>query len=573
MKPILFQIFSILIFLSISSCSDVSVKDEKNEVVADVDAVVDESDLDTGADSDVYSDEDELPDDEPGCTCDTVEGDADGDGIPNTVEGCVDSDWDNIPDCMDEDSDGDGIKDSIECPDQPCRDSDDDGTPDYLDRDSDNDCYIDKKEHEAGLDPTNPDTDGDGTKDGVEIRIGTDPNDKESHPPEGIYYVCLENYGKDNEEKLLIDFTISGSKLDIVTVIDVSGSILSSIEKIKEQVSAVINEDLPTQDEDFFAFGVVEAPYKVVLPVTEEKTVFNNSLDDVAEPYGNYEILLETIYQTVVGDGLKSEIGDFRMGSVWDRKEIDFPKKNCEEQIGNIGGACFRENVDHLLILFTDEEILEYPKETDANLMDQYLGDVWTQYNVPGHSMFETFLSMSLNHVKIMVVNTRFDCDDENDCEINNDANINHDHFSEMTGAVDSYGNSLSFHTTDRTGNGIREKLADAIEVLTEYTERDVTLRFEGSYINDHGDDYTTDVIKNFKPLKAEPSGNIEKMDETTFYKVKQDTELVFELTLDIESSFSGDIGDNIREFTVKLVSGDHVLGIRVVRFIYFIGE
>jgi len=568
MKKNLFKIFSVLVVSSLFSCSDVSVNITENENIADIEA---EIIVDNESESDMDQDWDIIPDDEPGCTCDTVEGDEDGDGIPNTVEGCKDNDGDGDPNCMDEDSDADGISDKRECLSQPCVDTDEDGIPDYLDWDSDGDHLPDKKEHDLGLDTANPDTDGDGTEDGLEVIIGTDPNDKESRPPDGIYYVYLENNGNDNEEeKLLIDFTISDPKLDIVTMIDVSGSIQNSIEKIKEQVSAVINEDLPTQDEDFFVFGIVEAPYKVVLPVAKEKTVFNNALDDVTEPYGDYEILLESIYQTVVGDGLKSEIGDFQMGMVRDRKEIDFPEKNCEGQVGNIGGVCFRENVDHLMILFTDEEILEYPKETDAKLMDKYLGNVWTQYHIPGHNILETFLSMSLKHIKIIVVNTRFDCDEDgNDCKINNEASANHDYFSEMTGATDLYGNSLSFHTTDRAGNGIREKLADAIEVLTEYTEKDVTLNFEGSFMN--SDVYTTDVIKSFRPFQADPAENIEEMDDIFFYKVKPETKLTFELTLQINSYLPGVPWDNISEFTVKLMSGDQVLGIRVVRFYYFI--
>ena len=198
MKSLLLRFTSIFILLLISSCSDVSVNDEKDQDVTDSGVVADEDD-DPSAVSDedalVATDEDDLPDDEPGCTCDTVEGDEDGDGIPNTVEGCEDIDGDYLPNCKDKDSDADGIADKRECIAQPCPDTDDDGVPDYLDRDSDNDHYSDRKEINEGTNPYLQDTDGDGTKDLAEVVTGTDPLDPESIPPEGVYYVYLDDYG------------------------------------------------------------------------------------------------------------------------------------------------------------------------------------------------------------------------------------------------------------------------------------------------------------------------------------------------------------------------------------------
>ena len=54
---------------------------------------------------------------------------SDGDQIPDSVEGIVDSDHDNTPDYLDFDSDGDGLLDLVE----GAGDSDLDGTPNYLD--------------------------------------------------------------------------------------------------------------------------------------------------------------------------------------------------------------------------------------------------------------------------------------------------------------------------------------------------------------------------------------------------------------------------------------------------------
>ena len=56
-----------------------------------------------------------------------VDGDDDGDGIPNSVEGFEDADGDGIPNYLDLDSDGDGIPDAVEGAD----DYDKDGIPNF----------------------------------------------------------------------------------------------------------------------------------------------------------------------------------------------------------------------------------------------------------------------------------------------------------------------------------------------------------------------------------------------------------------------------------------------------------
>jgi len=83
-------------------------------------------------------------------------GDGDHDGIPDSVEGLVDTDGDHLPDAYDQDSDGDDVPDSKEGAGQPTRDSDGDGVPDYRDPDSDNDGVVD------GADPDSSNAGGAG---------------------------------------------------------------------------------------------------------------------------------------------------------------------------------------------------------------------------------------------------------------------------------------------------------------------------------------------------------------------------------------------------------------------------
>ncbi len=92
------------------------------------------------------------------CTAEFI-ADADGDGIPDSVEGSGDSDGDGTPDMADTDSDDDGVPDAEE----GSGDSDGDGLADFRDEDDDNDSVTTFIEQQV--------TGGDGNGDGIQDRL------------------------------------------------------------------------------------------------------------------------------------------------------------------------------------------------------------------------------------------------------------------------------------------------------------------------------------------------------------------------------------------------------------------
>lgn len=90
--------------------------------------------------------------------------DADLDGIPDDIEGNIDTDGDGMPDRQDADSDNDGVPDSVEAGADPATpvDTDNDGSADFRDLDSDNDGFSDALESEDG---------GDANADGIPDRL------------------------------------------------------------------------------------------------------------------------------------------------------------------------------------------------------------------------------------------------------------------------------------------------------------------------------------------------------------------------------------------------------------------
>lgn len=107
----------------------------------------------------------------------TVE--CDDDGLPQAIDGSIDSDGDGILNECDIDSDNDGITDGVE----GTGDMDGDGIPNFLDLDSDGDGIPDAIEANSGTAPTNynpatgriegPDTDGDGLINSADADPGT----------------------------------------------------------------------------------------------------------------------------------------------------------------------------------------------------------------------------------------------------------------------------------------------------------------------------------------------------------------------------------------------------------------
>jgi hypothetical protein len=126
--------------------------------------------------------------------CDASSGsDSDGDGIPDASDNCpkvhnndqLDMDGDGVGDACDPDIDGDGIPNTVELayglnprdPNDALLDSDGDGLSNY-------DELVTYARY--NLDPRKKDTDGDGFSDGYEIEKGTNPGDPKDKPGGGF---------------------------------------------------------------------------------------------------------------------------------------------------------------------------------------------------------------------------------------------------------------------------------------------------------------------------------------------------------------------------------------------------
>lgn len=130
--------------------------------------------------------------------------DSDGDGLTDEEERALGTDPNNP------DTDGDGLSDGEEV---------ELGT-DPTNPDTDGDGLSDGEEVSLGTDPTNPDTDGDGILDGSEVIVGTDPLVADAACAERRY-----------------DAGIEERPIDIIFVIDNSGSMGNEIDTVEQNIS------------------------------------------------------------------------------------------------------------------------------------------------------------------------------------------------------------------------------------------------------------------------------------------------------------------------------------------------
>ena len=501
----------------------------------------DTSDTGTDTETDTQSDTDADTDESPTCMCGPDDADDDGDGIPNGVEGCEDFDGDSLPNCLDTDSDGDGIPDNQECPEQPCRDTDGDGALDFIDKDSDNDGLSDKKEKENGTDPLKKDTDGDGDDDLAEIAYGSNPLDDSDHIPAGLFYVVLPYNAPDDVTRTLT-FSTKIEAIDVAIFFDNSGSMSDEIEKLKEEVKDNVIDAIANQFADnpnYASFGLVnygwETPYVVEQTMTTDaekvKTAIGNLKADQNAELAAYSIYLAATGEAYEGKLLLCAMNKCQEGLVMQAAKYNVAKADCsgDDKLGTVGGLCMRKKSMPIFVAITDEDSTEcVPYGAQTTLSTQCMFDAGTK------ELTRELSISAMNGIgaKFIGIDSGFDCGDNNSgsstCKKTDQAKKWFTAFAEATGSLDKDGNPFLYHTEKSDGTGIGGNITEAISELTTWIDMDVTT---GSISDDNcNGENAAKFVKSSTTIAADPETGVSGQDATTFYSVKQGTDVTFDV-------------------------------------------
>ncbi len=445
--------------------------------------------------------------------------DADGDGIPNGIEGKGDLDGDSLPDYLDTDCDNDGISDAEEAgadPQNPV-DTDKDTIPDFIDKDSDNDGLLDKAEMEKGTNPLKKDTDGDGNDDLAEIVYGSNPTDDSSNIPESLFFVVLPYMAPDDVQRTL-DFTTNINRVDVAILIDVSGSMGEEINNLKQGIKEKIIQGVRAKVEDS-GFGLVhfqdwvDDPTKVVWNdqvISTDVDKVSASVDSLPAPYGGTEPHSETLYQTATGEGLHAQIVE-PMGA--GSTNIDIPKADCSTAEGKIGGLCFREKAMPIFIMVTDEAWEEIGVGIGVGKWNTK-----PPYQM-GHYIQDAIKAMNTIHAKFIGVDTGGS--GSTTCK------TDFEKVSEGTGSVDKNGNYFNF-TMNSDGTGMSEKIAESIADMTAAIQMDVNTAAEST--EKCNEKSVADFVIGSIPVAANPANGFKSKDDKTFFDVEPGTEVSFDV-------------------------------------------
>ena len=534
MKKLLVPIFCFLLLFGFISCAS---DDDENEADtssggndnSDTADTADPGDTgnpgggsDTGTNDPSDTGSDPSDPDQNNCICGADDEDADGDGIPNGVEGCEDFDGDGLPNCLDADSDGDGLSDSYECPSLPCKDTDEDEDPDFLDKDSDNDGLSDKKEKDYNTDPYNKDTDGDGDDDMAEIAFNTDPLDDKSHVPAGSMYVVLPYNAKYNVSRTW-EFDTDISKIDVAFLLDLSGSMDAEQANLKEKIKIDVVEKVKTLNEGTldaaYAFAHfmdfdkdnMDKIYKVDTLVTTDVEELKAAIDSTPTPYGGTECHWLVLYAATTDQDIYGTCQPTGIEGMMNTATCNFPKPDCSGREGDRAGLCFREKSMPILIMITDEP----PTDTKMPPVNELASTLSMQ----------TLVSESAKFIGI----------DSSSTDGNTQIKKFFETVSELTGTLDKNGNSFNFAVnTDAVaadGKAMSEKIGEAIESLTSFVQMDVWVAGNSKEVCAGTDTSVANFIIGGIPVKAEPpEGATVDAANMKFLKVNPGTVVTFDV-------------------------------------------
>ena len=511
--------------------------DTTSDTASDTTDSGDSDTTDTGTDTETDTQSDTDTDEGQVCICGPDDQDDDGDKIPNGIEGCEDFDGDSLPNCLDTDSDGDGVPDSQECPEQPCRDTDGDGMPDFIDKDSDNDGLSDKKEKEEGTDPLLKDTDGDGDDDLAEIAYGSSPLDDSDHIPAGLFYVVLPYNAPDDVTRTLT-FSTKIEAIDVAIIFDDSNSMNEEIEKLREEVKDKVIGAIAEQfadNPDYASFGLVrygwETPYVVEQTMTTDADKVKNAIGNLKGNQNN-ELAVYAIYLAATGEAYEGKLIQCIMnncseGPLKPAAQFNVPKADCtgDDKLGTAGALCMRKKSMPIFVVITDEDIencVPYGAQTNFTttcMLDAGTKEITKELAIAG---------MNGIGAKFIGIDSSFSCDENGTCKKTDSAKKWFTAFAEATGSLDKDSNPFIYHTEKSDGTGIGGEVTEAINSLTTWIDMDVTT---GSISDDEcNGENAAKFVTSSKTIAADPETGVSGKNETTFFSVKQGTDVTFEV-------------------------------------------
>jgi len=316
------------------------------------------------------------------------------------------------------------------------------------------------------------------------VAYGSDPNDDTDGLPPEVFYVILP-YMDDNHEYRDLDFSTDIQFADILFLVDLSGSMIGEHDNLKAGINNIIiagvNDEISSAGFGLVKFGCWDDwddAYELTQPITLNSSAVQAAVNTITDCGGSDEIHNEALWQAATGAG-------------FDQDGYYIPPVSCGGQVGDEGGACFRDLALPIFIMISDEDFIS--------------GE--------GHSLSQAITAMNNLGAKFIGVDS-------------GDAMGDYNTISNGTGSLDQFSQPFNFDINS-DGTGMSSAIVDAIIELTQNIELSSVTTERESVTNPYSID-TTNFIKAITPIAADPPSGVDSFDATSFYGVDPGTMVTF---------------------------------------------
>lgn len=350
-----------------------------------------------------------------------------------------------------------------------------------------------------------------GAKTGLRVPdAGVEPEPPEPDIP------CIDVPVEDELVTVDLDTDAEIRRADVFFLIDNTQSMKNEIDAIRAQLrntlAPAIYEEIPDTEFGVATFSdfpvgdygrsddmVEDHPFDLRLQMTEDLARVQGAVDVIrlGDGVDTPESQVEALYQVATGEGLEPYIQ---------------PSFGCPG--GGFGAACFRDDAQPVVLLFTDDEFHGGPVSGAQPYDPAVLG-------VAPHTYEATVEELTRRGIRVLGLWSGEMPSKRVDLEA----------VAEDTGAVDVDGRPLVFDI-GRDGERLGTGVVDTLKEFADAVVYDIDAIPEDPEPGD-GVDATT-FVKDIRPVRAEPMSAIEGIDETkgVFRGVQAGTRVFFELLL-----------------------------------------
>lgn len=313
---------------------------------------------------------------------------------------------------------------------------------------------------------------------------------------------------------------------DVFFLIDRTGSMDGEIDNIKANLQASIVPQIARAIGDV-EFGVAtygdfpilmygdggDIPFTLVAPIDRSVANVQGALNSVTAGGGgdNAEAMMEALYQVATGEGYLPWI----------------PARSPCAGPGRSGYACFRREAQPIIVLVTDAPSHNGPPTgRGAPYLDSaFTNPVSCPASLPAcraargpHTWAETVSALTRLNARVIGVNS-------GTASLSGQPDL--EQIARATGAVTASGGALVI-TIRSDGADLDARVVSAVQTFT----RQVRFNASARVLDRDPMRPATRVVAGVRPVSANPSTSVQRIDATTFYGVVPGTELTFAVEL-----------------------------------------